>query len=76
VICALIGLATTGLAALVASPARDQFLLLMGIAFVVLGVVPGVRRRVTEQIGWAVALQSSIIMATVNGVRGRWDVWR
>jgi hypothetical protein len=41
-----------------------------------LGLIPRIRRVVTEQLAWAVALQGSVVMATVNGVRGRWDVWR
>ena len=46
-----------------------------GAALVLLCLVPHVRRALRAQIAWGVAMQSSIVVATVNGVRGRWDVW-
>jgi cellulose synthase/poly-beta-1,6-N-acetylglucosamine synthase-like glycosyltransferase len=46
------------------------------VALVVGSLVPHVRRAIKAQIAWGVAMQSSIIVATVNGVRGRWDVWQ
>lgn len=49
-------------------------------AAVVLGaalcLIPKVRRVLKGQLAWGVALQSSVVVATVNGVRGKWDVWR
>ncbi|MDB4891760.1 MAG: hypothetical protein JWL61_3615, partial [Gemmatimonadetes bacterium] len=39
-------------------------------------LVPHVRRALRAQITWGLAMQSSIVVATVNGVRGRWDVWQ
>jgi cellulose synthase/poly-beta-1,6-N-acetylglucosamine synthase-like glycosyltransferase len=32
-------------------------------------------RVVRDSLAWAVALQASMIVAAVNGLRGRWDVW-
>jgi cellulose synthase/poly-beta-1,6-N-acetylglucosamine synthase-like glycosyltransferase len=75
-ICAVVGLGWAGVAALVASPVGEHLLIVAGIAAVVLCLIPPVRRHMTEQIAWALALQSSIVVATVNGMRGRWDVWR
>jgi cellulose synthase/poly-beta-1,6-N-acetylglucosamine synthase-like glycosyltransferase len=75
-ICAAVGAVWAGLTMLVASPAGAQLLIVAGVACLALGLIPRVRRLLTEQIAWAVALQSSIVVATVNGVRGRWDVWR
>jgi len=39
-------------------------------------LIPRVRRGLATQLAWGYALQSSIIVATVNGMRGRWDVWQ
>ena len=38
-------------------------------------LIPRVRRVVRAQMAWALALQSSIVVATFNGVRGKWNVW-
>ena len=48
----------------------------VGGILVMLCLVPHVRRALRAQIAWGVAMQSSIVVATVNGVRGRWDVWQ
>jgi len=49
-----------------------------GIA--VLGVIafvrPAAARRILHQAAWALWLQAAPIAATLNAVRGRWDVWR
>jgi cellulose synthase/poly-beta-1,6-N-acetylglucosamine synthase-like glycosyltransferase len=39
-------------------------------------LIPRVRRVLTEQLAWALAMQGSIVSATANGMRGRWNVWR
>lgn len=39
-------------------------------------LIPRVRRTLKEQITWGLAMQSSIVAATANGMRGRWNVWR
>ena len=38
--------------------------------------IPRVRHALKEQLAWGLAMQSSIVAATANGMRGRWDVWR
>jgi cellulose synthase/poly-beta-1,6-N-acetylglucosamine synthase-like glycosyltransferase len=38
--------------------------------------IPRVRRTLKEQLTWGLAMQSSIVAATANGMRGRWEVWR
>ena len=35
-----------------------------------------VRRTVARHLAWGFALQASVVVAMVNGFRGRWDVWR
>ena len=45
----------------------------------ILGVfllLPPLRRKFATQVAWGIALQTSVVVATVNGLRGRWDVWR
>jgi len=37
---------------------------------------PALRRRVARQAEWVVLLQAAALLATVNGVRGRWAVWQ
>jgi hypothetical protein len=61
---------------LLSTTVGTQLLLALAVAGVALCLVPGVRRALRHQIAWGVAMQSSIVVATVNGVRGRWDVWR
>jgi cellulose synthase/poly-beta-1,6-N-acetylglucosamine synthase-like glycosyltransferase len=39
-------------------------------------LIPRVRRALKEQLAWGLAMQSSVVAATANGMRGRWDVWR
>jgi cellulose synthase/poly-beta-1,6-N-acetylglucosamine synthase-like glycosyltransferase len=39
-------------------------------------LIPRVRRVLKEQLTWGLAMQSSIVAATANGMRGRWNVWR
>ena len=56
---------------------REPWLLLVA-AIPLLGALglPAIRRRVYAQLRWGLALQAAIITATVNGVRGRWNVWQ
>lgn len=35
----------------------------------------GIGRRVRGILGWGLAMQGAIVVATWNGIRGRWDVW-
>jgi cellulose synthase/poly-beta-1,6-N-acetylglucosamine synthase-like glycosyltransferase len=37
---------------------------------------PALRRRIIRPIEWAVLLPAAAVVATVNGVRGRWTVWQ
>ena len=39
-------------------------------------LLPSLRKRFATQLAWGIALQTSVVVATVNGLRGRWDVWR
>ncbi|MEO7458360.1 MAG: glycosyltransferase [Gemmatimonadaceae bacterium] len=64
------------LSAAVASPFGLPLLAACGVALLLLCLVPHVRRALRAQLAWGVAMQSSIVVATVNGVRGRWDVWQ
>lgn len=73
---ALVGMAWAVVSALLSTALGTQLLLGAAVAGVALCLVPRVRRVLTHQIAWGVAMQGSIVVATVNGVRGRWDVWR
>lgn len=42
---------------------------------VLAGVVFSASRRLREGIKMAAAMQAAVVRATVNGLRGRWDVW-
>ena len=75
-IVAIVAMAWAAVSALLSSTAGAQLLLALAVAGVALCLVPSVRRALKHQIAWGVAMQSSIVVATVNGVRGRWDVWR
>lgn len=37
---------------------------------------PALRRRIARQVEWIVLLQAAAVLATLNGVRGRWAVWQ
>ena len=73
---ALLGMAWAAVSALLSSRLGTELLLAAAVLGAMLCLIPRVRRALTGQIAWGVALQSSIVVATVNGVRGRWDVWR
>lgn len=72
----VVGIVGAAVSGVIAHPARDQLLMVGGIAVIGSVLIPKLRRSLTQQIAWAVALQGSVVMATVNGMRGRWDVWR
>ncbi len=61
--------------AIVASAAWQAFLVAAVIGIAGLGM-PRVRRTIAAEVAWIVALQTSVIVATLNGLRGRWDVWQ
>lgn len=73
---AMVAMAWTAVSTLLSTTLGTQVLLGLAVAGVALCLVPRVRRAVKHQIAWGMAMQSSIVVATVNGVRGRWDVWR
>lgn len=62
--------------AILASPAGTRALPIAVIGGGLLFLVPPIRRGARKQLAWGVALQSSIVVATINGVRGRWNVWQ
>jgi len=47
-----------------------------GLFGALIAAVPRARRIVKTQVRWMWALQSSVVAATINGLRGRWDVWQ
>jgi cellulose synthase/poly-beta-1,6-N-acetylglucosamine synthase-like glycosyltransferase len=55
---------------------NTNVLLFAALGAALASLVPRLRRRIAAPIVWGLALQSSIVMATVNGLRGRWDVWQ
>ena len=54
---------------------RD-LLLACGAVGIGLCLMPRLRRALRAQLAWGVALQSSVVVATANGMRGQWDVWQ
>ena len=57
--------------------AQTRIPLIVAVSLVgLLLLLPPLRRRFATQVAWGIALQTSIVVATVNGLRGRWDVWR
>ena len=62
--------------AIIASPVSWQILSVAAMALLLVCLIPRVRRAAGAQIAWGVALQSSVVVATINGVRGRWNVWQ
>ena len=37
---------------------------------------PSMRGRLGRALTWSLAIQAALVVATANGLRGRWDVWR
>ena len=84
----LLRLATPYLALLVAVSVallllRDAPLLLFGLLgggmlAAVLGWLlrPPLARRLASQVAWVAVLQAAPVRATLNALRGRWDVWK
>jgi cellulose synthase/poly-beta-1,6-N-acetylglucosamine synthase-like glycosyltransferase len=71
---------TLGALALAARALGDRLpAALLGAALagaVLLAARPGLRRRARGLLEWGLALQVATVVATINGLRGRWDVWR
>lgn len=70
-----LGIAWYVISMLLSRPGGVQAIAAAAAIAAALCLVPRVRRMLKGQLAWGVALQSSIVMATVNGVRGKWDVW-
>ncbi|HEX9485138.1 MAG TPA: glycosyltransferase [Gemmatimonadaceae bacterium] len=71
----LLSIAWTAGRAIAASSYGVSLLVDAVVAVALLCLIPRARRALRAQIAWGVAMQGSIVVATVNGVRGRWDVW-
>ena len=76
---ALLGLVAAALGAVFTwNPSLGRALLLGGIgllaAVAVWPTATGARLR--NGMAWALAMQGAILVATWNGLRGRWDVWK
>jgi biofilm PGA synthesis N-glycosyltransferase PgaC len=68
-----------GLALLAMLPLRLVGALVLAVAALVLLATiarPQLARRVASQLGWAMSLQAAPMVASMNAVRGRWDVWK
>jgi cellulose synthase/poly-beta-1,6-N-acetylglucosamine synthase-like glycosyltransferase len=73
---ALVGIAWAAVSMLLSMPGGVPILVLTVLLAAAVCLVPRVRQSLKGRLAWGVALQSSIVVATVNGLRGRWDVWR
>ena len=73
---AVLGIAWSVVSLLLSLPGGVEALLSALVLVGILCLVPRVRRVLMGQLEWGLALQSSTVVATVNGLRGRWDVWR
>jgi biofilm PGA synthesis N-glycosyltransferase PgaC len=68
--------AWTVAATILARPEGARALAVVVFAGLVLLLRPRFRRIAHAQVAWGLALLSSVVVATVNGARGRWDVWQ
>jgi cellulose synthase/poly-beta-1,6-N-acetylglucosamine synthase-like glycosyltransferase len=73
----LIALASGGawLAAQRLGPALGVVARWAGVGLVLVLLVAPLRRRVLSAVGWFFSLQAAVVRATVNGIRGQWNVW-
>ena len=60
----------------IGSTAMLQVLGAVGIASLLVLLWPTTRRKAVRAVEWGWSLQLALVEATVNGMRGRWDVWR
>ena len=56
--------------------AMVQLLGAAGLAALLVLLWPTTRGKAVRAVEWGWSLQAALVEATVNGVRGRWDVWR
>ncbi len=73
---AVLGIAASAIQMLLSWREGVTVMVVCALLLTILCVIPRVRRILKAQLAWGFALQSSVVMATVNGVRGKWDVWR
>lgn len=73
---ALLGLAASMIRAILSSGLQPAFLGTLGALAALIALTPRARRLLMTNVAWAVALQSSIVVATVNGFRSKWKVWQ
>ena len=56
--------------------AMVQLLGAAGLAAVLVLLWPTTRGKAVRAVEWGWSLQAALVEATMNGMRGRWDVWR
>jgi biofilm PGA synthesis N-glycosyltransferase PgaC len=71
----LLGLVVMVVGAVTSSPLALVVAMVVIVGFLAACLHARVRRVVRTQIAWGMALQGSIVLAAVNGIRGKWDVW-
>jgi len=75
-IVALIGIAWALVSRLLLWEGGVEVLVGIGVVCGALCLIPRIRGVLKVQLAWGVALQGSIVVATIHGMRGKWDVWR
>jgi cellulose synthase/poly-beta-1,6-N-acetylglucosamine synthase-like glycosyltransferase len=73
---ALIGIVGSALQVILSGPYGLELLATLAALALLVALVPRARRSLATQVAWVVALQSSIVIATVNGLRSKWNVWQ
>jgi biofilm PGA synthesis N-glycosyltransferase PgaC len=71
----LLGFGVMVVGAVTSSPLALLVTAALTVAFLGACLHARVRRALRTQIAWGVALQGSVVLAAVNGMRGKWDVW-
>jgi len=64
------------LAAFVITSGRLSIVYVAMAAVALIFVVPRLRRALFAQLAWAWALQTSAVTASINGLKGNWNVWK
>jgi hypothetical protein len=60
----------------IGSIAMLQLLGVVAVGAVLVLIWPTTRGKAVRAVEWGWSMQVALMQATVNGVRGRWDVWR
>lgn len=72
----LIAIAAGGAVVLALGTGRVLMLLaLVAAAAALLSARASIRARMREALLWGVGIQAAVVVAALNGLRGRWDVW-